>query len=269
VRPWKRKIVAAAFTAGVAATVVGGAWALSGTPGLPHARIVAAESAWGGLIPGAASIVFGPAVDPHDYEPTAADARALAAARVVVVNGVGYDTWASRLLAAQPESGRHVLDVAKLVGADPHGNPHLWYSPIVVDRVARLFGVDVHAYDAAIARMQRFAGTPVGASESIVVPLATALGLRLLTPLSLLNAVSEGSEPTVGDLATARRQIEQRRIRVWVLNMQNETPEILRLTSAARRAGIPVVRFTETPDRPDFVPWQLHQLNALAKALTR
>ena len=251
------------FTVAVAATVAGGAWALAGTGPLPHARIIAAESAWGSLVPGAASIVSGPAVDPHDYEPTAADARALAAAHVVIVNGAGYDSWASRLLAAQPESGRRVIDVSKL---STGSNPHLWYAPAVVDRVARLFSVNVARYDAAIARMRSVdASLPVGASESIFAPLARALGLRLLTPPSLLNAVSEGSEPTVGDLTTARRQM--REIRVWVLNTQNVTPEIRRLTAEARRAGVPVVSITETPDRGSFVTWQLRQLNALERAL--
>jgi zinc/manganese transport system substrate-binding protein len=264
-RPRERKLVAAAFTAAVAATVAGGAWALTGAA-TSHAHVVAAESAWGSLVPGAASIVSGPAVDPHDYEPTAADARALATARVVVVNGDGYDAWASQLLDAQPESGRRVIDVANLVGA--HGNPHLWYSPAAVHRVARLFGVRLDAYDAAIARIRaRYAGAPVGASESIVAPLARALGLRLLTPTSLLDAVSEGSEPTVADLATARRQIAQHRIRAWLLNTQNTTPEMRNLTAAARRAGIPVVTVTEAPDRATFVAWQLHQLRALERAL--
>jgi zinc/manganese transport system substrate-binding protein len=263
-----RKLVAAAFTAAVAATVVAGAWALSGTGPLRQARVVAAESAWGSLVPGAASIVSGPAVDPHDYEPTAADARALAAARVVILNGAGYDTWASHLLAAQPASGRRVVDVASLVHAGR--NPHLFYSPPVVERVAAMFRVGVVPYRAAIARIRsRYAGDPIGGSESIVVPLARALGLRLLTPASLLNAVSEGGEPTIGDLQTARRQIAAHRIRVWVVNTQNVTPEVRGLTAAARRAGIPVVGVSETPDRPTFVAWQVHQLRALDQALAR
>ena len=270
-RSRERKLVAAAFTAAVAAVVAGGAWALAGTPRIPHARIVAAESAWGSLLPGSASLISSPAVDPHDYEPTAADARTFAAARIVIVNGAGYDSWASRLLAAQPESGRRVVDVSKLAGTTRGANPHLWYSPAVVDRVARLFGVTGLApYHAAIADIRaRFAGAPVGASESIFAPLARALGLRVLTPRSLLDAVSEGGEPTIGDVAQARRQIAERRIRVWVLNTQNVTPEIRRLTRDARRAGIPVVSVTETPDRPTFVAWQVHQLHALAEALAR
>jgi zinc/manganese transport system substrate-binding protein len=271
VRSRERKVIATAFTTAVAVTVVGGAWALAGTRPVAHARVIAAESAWGSLVPGSASIVSGPAVDPHDYEPTAADARAFAGARVVLVNGAGYDAWASHLLAAQPESGRRVVDVATLAGASRGSNPHLWYSPSVVDRIARLFDVrGLAPYHAAITRIRaHYAGTPIGASESIVAPLARALGLRLLTPTPLLAAVSEGNEPTIGDLVTARRQIAQHRIRVWVVNTQNVTPEIRGLTADARRARIPVVAVTETPDRGGFVAWQVHQLNALEQALPR
>jgi len=56
------------------------------------------------------SIVADPDTDPHSYEPTAADGVALARSRMAIVNGIGYDAWASKLLAANPSSGRVVLD---------------------------------------------------------------------------------------------------------------------------------------------------------------
>jgi zinc/manganese transport system substrate-binding protein len=42
--------------------------------------------------------VLGPDDDPHDYQPTAADARNLAAADLVFANGVGLETWLEPLL---------------------------------------------------------------------------------------------------------------------------------------------------------------------------
>ena len=90
-------------------------------------RVVAAEDFWGsiaGQLAGARasvqSIITNPAQDPHSYEPTVADARALATARLVVENGVGYDPWVGRLLAANPVAGRMVLDVGGL-RAGTHG----------------------------------------------------------------------------------------------------------------------------------------------------
>ena len=58
-------------------------------------------------------------------------------------------------------------------------------------------------YDQWISRIkQRFAGTPIGASESIVSLWADTLGLDLRTPASFVNAISEGTEPTAADKAT-------------------------------------------------------------------
>ena len=38
-------------------------------------------------------------VDPHDYEPTPADAASFEGAQLVVVNGAHYDEWAAKLAA--------------------------------------------------------------------------------------------------------------------------------------------------------------------------
>src|SRR5439155_11680840 len=67
--------------------------------------VVAAENFWGSLAAQlggdrveVTSIIRNPNADPHDYEPTAADARSMASAQLVIVNGMGYDPWAHRLL---------------------------------------------------------------------------------------------------------------------------------------------------------------------------
>src|SRR5437588_12986013 len=105
-------------------------------------QVVAAENFWGSIasqLGGSkvhlTSVITSSATDPHDYEPTAADARTVAGAQVVIVNGVGYDPWAPKLLAANPVGGRIVLTVGDLVGVQPGGNPHRWYSPADVQKV--------------------------------------------------------------------------------------------------------------------------------------
>ena len=239
------------------------------------------------------SIITNPATDPHDYEPTAADARTIAGAQMVIEDGIGYDPWADRLIAASPASGRAVVNVGDVVGVKPGGNPHQWYSPTSVNQV---IGAIVAAYtkldphDAAYFHRQemayethglaqyhtliatirrRYHGVAVGASESIFAPLAQALGLRLLTPTTFLNAISEGTEPTAGDKIAADRQITRKQIKVWVYNSQNSTPDVSRLTDEARKHGIPVTTITETlaPANASFQQWQTRQLEALATAL--
>jgi len=58
---------------------------------------------------------------------------------------------------------------------------------------------------------------------------------------------------------------------VWVYNRQNATPDVQRLTSAARRNGIEIVTVTETlvPTGATFQAWQVRQLEALRRALAR
>ncbi|MGA9860465.1 MAG: zinc ABC transporter substrate-binding protein [Solirubrobacteraceae bacterium] len=265
-------------------------------------RVVAAENFWGSIahqIGGAhadtQSIIVNPAQDPHSYEPTTGDARTLATAQLAIVNGIGYDPWAPKLLAANPVNGRRVLTVGSLFGLSEGDNPHRWYDPTDVTAVAAAIAADLErldpadkayfaqrlrrfdgpglaAYHRVIADIRRrYAGVPVGASESIFALQAPALGLRLITPASFMKAISEGTEVTAQDTITSERQLTSRRIKVWVENSQNVTPQIQRLNGLAHSAGIPVATVTETlsPASDSFQQWQVAQLDGLEAALHR
>jgi zinc/manganese transport system substrate-binding protein len=264
--------------------------------------VVAAENFWGSLAEQlggthvkVTSIINNPDADPHDYEPTAADGRAIAAAQLVIVNGVGYDAWATKLADANPSSSRTTLTVGELVGAKEGDNPHRWYNPAdvrkVIDQITAdykkidpadaaffdsqhsgVLSTNLKAYFDTINQIKTdYAGTPVGASESIFAMLAPALGLNLLTPASFLTAISEGSDPTAADKATADQQIKTRQIKVYVYNSQNATPDVQAQVDEAKAAGIPVTTITETltPAGASFQDWQVAQLTALKQALAR
>jgi zinc/manganese transport system substrate-binding protein len=263
-------------------------------------RVAAAENVWGsiasqlgGVHAQVVSIIRNPNTDPHDYEPTAADGRTIAAAQLVIENGLGYDPWAAQLVAANETSGQQVIDVGARLGLEAGDNPHRWYFPEDVDRVIDAVTKDFQGLDPADAayfarqRQQfetttlapyhaliasirsRYAGTPVGASESIFEGLAQATGLDLLTPDGYLKAISEGTDPTAADKATVDAQIAGRKIDVWVVNSQNATPDVQVLTNEARGHGIAVTTITETlsPASTSFQDWQAHQLQALQHAL--
>ena len=265
-------------------------------------QVVAAENFWasiasqlGGDRVSVTSIINNPNADPHAYEPTAADARTIAGAGFVIVNGLGYDTWMQHLLDANPVTGRDVLNVGTLVGVPVGGNPHQWYSPMSVSRVidavvaeyerldpsnkayferqkASFLTVGLKDYFGLIAEIRsKYSGTPVGASESIFEGMALALGLRLLTPVSFLKAISEGTEPTAADKATIDGQIQTRAIKAYVYNSQNATPDIQRQVEACRIKGIPVTTITETlvPTGASFQQWQVAELRALAATLMK
>ncbi|WP_127361077.1 metal ABC transporter solute-binding protein, Zn/Mn family [Actinacidiphila soli] len=274
----------------------------SGSGGGKTIQVVAAENFWGSIASqlggshvNVTSIINNPDADPHSYEPTAADARTTAGAQYTIVNGVGYDAWADKLLAANPASGRTDLKVGDLVGIKPGGNPHRWYSPADVHQVIEKITSDYKKIDPADAAdfdklkntfetttlapynqlisgiKAKYANTPVGASESIVTPLAQGLGLKMLTPDSFLTAVSEGTDPTAKDKATIDQQIADKKIKIYVYNSQNATPDVQAQVKAAQAKGIPVATVTETltPAGASFQAWQVRQLQGIEAVLAK
>ena len=265
-------------------------------------QVVAAENFWGSLASqlggdhaSVTSIITKPDTDPHDYEATPADGRTVAGAQYAIVNGIGYDTWATKLVNANPNDKRVVLTVGDLVGVKEGGNPHRWYSPADVDKVVNQITEDYKKLDPAdagyfdqrrqdfqttgLARYHslisdikaKYPDTPIGASETIVSLLAEGTGLKVLTPPSFLAAISEGSDPTAADKATADQQISGKQIKVYLYNSQNSTPDVQAQVTAAKAAGIPVATVTETMEPADttFQDWQAAQLDGIEKALAQ
>jgi zinc/manganese transport system substrate-binding protein len=264
--------------------------------------VVAAENFWGSIAKqlggdhvSLTSIISNPTTDPHSYEPTPADARTIAGAKFVIVNGIGYDGWAPKLLGANPSADRTVLTVGDLVGVKVGGNPHRWYSPADVHKVIEQITADYQKIDPADAayfdqRKQayetqglaqynqlisdiksKYAGTPIGASESIVTPLAEGLGLTMVTPETFLDAISEGTDPTAADKSTIDNQIKTKQLKVYVYNSQNATPDVQAQVDAVKAAGIPVATVTETldPATATFQDWQAGQLRGIEAALAK
>ena len=294
----------AAVVAITGAALVTGCSAKSATPVAVSSgtrlHVVAAENFWGSIATqlggtkvDVASIITNPDTDPHDYDPSADDARALSGASVVIVNGIGYDPWVSKLLAANHVAGQHLVTVGDVVGVADGGNPHRWYNP---DDVTKVIAAIVAAYQAAdpkdtayfTSQQQAFetvrlakyhaiisqikaayTGTPVGASESIFAMMAPALGLNLLTPPTFLRAISEGTDPTSADKQTIDNQIKTHAIKVYVYNSQNATPDVQAQVDEAKAAGIPLATITETlaPATATFQDWQVSELTALQAAL--
>ena len=82
----------------------------------------------GGKYVSVTAIMSNPNTDPHSFEASPGVAQAVSAAKLVVQNGVGYDTFMSKIESASPNSARRVIDAQTLLGLpDDTKNPHLWY----------------------------------------------------------------------------------------------------------------------------------------------
>ena len=264
-------------------------------------QVIAGENFWGSVAAqlggshvSVTSIVTNPNTDPHEYESSAADARAFATANYVILNGAGYDDWGQKLLSANPSQSRKLFTVADLLDKKAGDNPHFWYNPDWVEKVADRITADYEALDAADAGYfkqqreslraalqpyhdaitqirSRFSGVPVGSTESIFVYMAQALGLNLISPPAFMQAISEGNDPPAQSVARFQDQIANRQIKVLVYNTQTSTPITDNLKHLAGRNGMPVVGISETvePATASFQDWQTRQLNSLLAALSR
>ena len=198
-------------------------------------QVVAAENFWGSIATqlggskvAVQSIIVNPNTDPHSYEPTASDGVVLAKSQMAIVNGIGYDAWASKLIAANPSSSRKVLDVGDLLGLVEGDNPHQWYSPSSVQRVIDQIVADykqldpkdsayfdqqrtrfetqgLAEYNKMIATIRaRYAGVPVGYSESIFQPLGAGARAEAADAIQLREGDRRGNRRERGRQADGR-----------------------------------------------------------------
>lgn len=287
----------------VAASMLLGACAGSGPPdprsGARVVHVVAAENAWGSValqVGGAhakvTSIVTDPGADPHLYASSPRDAARLAQANLVVVNGLGYDDFVGKLLAAAPDARRRVLTVAKVLGAGSGANPHLWYDVPRVPAVAHAIAAALAAEDprdsayfrANAARFvrslqpvmatigairSRHPHAPVAYTERVPGYLLAAAGLTIRTPAGFASAIEAGNEPGPGDTQRLDDLIAHRGIRALLYNAQAASPVTKRLRALALRSAIPVVPVTETlpAAEPSYQSWQGRQARALLQAV--
>ncbi len=237
------------------------------------------------------TVLAGSSVDPHDYEPSPADAVKFTKAQLVVVNGADYDSWASKLAASSAKDAS-LLDAGKVVGAADGANPHLWYSPDYVTKVSDAVTEQLAAlapdakgyfeqqraaltttlkpYKDLVAKLKSEAtGRTYGATESVFDYMARAVGLVDKTPAGFARAAANESDPSPADLKDFQDALGAHQVDVLIYNTQTEGSIPQQVRQAAEKAGVPVVEITETvaPGASSFEDWQVSQLTALAKAL--
>jgi zinc/manganese transport system substrate-binding protein len=270
---------------------------LSGSADADPIKIVAAENFYGDVASqiggpnvAVASILSNPDEDPHLFEASASTAKALAEAKLVIVNGVDYDPWMEKLLKANKAPNRREILVSALAGKKPGANPHLWYSPSIVKAVAEKISADLagldpahkgeydkrvvafeeslNPLDAKVAAMRRkFAGSPVAASEPVFGYMAELLGLKIQEEKFAL-AVMNNTEPGASEVAAFEDDLRSHKVKAMLYNAQAGEPAVQRLVQMAKDNKIPVVGVSETePPDSTYQSWMMGQLDALDKAL--
>jgi zinc/manganese transport system substrate-binding protein len=235
-----------------------------------------------------------PNTDPHAFEASPKIAREIAAAELVLENGLGYDAWADKIMAASHRTSRKVINVQKLLGLpDDTANPHLWYDPKTMPAVAKAIANDLAAlqparsayfhanadkfiaslqlWNAAIAAFKaKYNKTPVAVTEPVADYMLEAMGLDILTPFSLQAAIMNGTDPSPQDIAMQNDLFAGNKVKVFAYNQQVTDSLTTSFRDASKKAGIPVVGVYETMPTPGYTyqTWMLAEVAAVEKALT-
>lgn len=238
------------------------------------------------------SILNDPNADPHAYEPTATDARAVEPASIVVLNGLGYDAWMERLLSSSNSSSRHVIVVGDLAQVKLGSNPHVWYdvgvmkvaanailrSLVQVDptdrsyfkRRAAAFRASLAPVTAKIRAIRaEYGGRSVAQTEPVFAYMLRAVNLRA-DEGPFQHAIEAGNDPPPSSIAAIENSLSQHRVTAFVYNLQATQPITVHLSQLAKSSGIPVVGVYESePPSMSYARWMLSELTALQSALRK
>lgn len=262
--------------------------------------IVAAENEYGSVaaqIGGkyviVSSVESNPNTDPHTYEVSPGVAGEVAAADVVIQNGVGYDDYMTGIESASPKAGRKVINVQHLLGLpDDTPNPHLWYDPRTMPAVADALTSDLSAIDPvhaatfeanektfiaslnpwldAIASFRaRYAGTTAATTEPVADYLLQAMGIDNLTPFRFQADIMNGTDPSPQDISLESGFFTKHQVKVFCYNQQVVDSLTTSIRHTAQSSGVPVVGVYETMPTPgyDYQTWMLAEVHAIENAV--
>jgi zinc/manganese transport system substrate-binding protein len=247
----------------------------------------------GGKYVKVSSILNNPNTDPHTFEASPRVAEEVGNAQLIVQNGVGYDGFMNDMESASPNSSRvviivqHVLD---LPNSTP--NPHLWYSPMTMPKVAAVmakdlgkldpshaayFEANVTAFDASLqpwfaaiaAYKSAHPGTPVAVTEPVADYLLQAMGMKILTPFVFQSDIMNGVDPSPEDITLEDNLFTNHQVKVFCYNQQVVDALTSSFENSAKQADVPVVGVYETMPTPsyDYQTWMMAELSAIERAV--
>ena len=240
--------------------------------------------------------LVGPGSDVHVYAPTPSDAKTIAAAQLLIINGLGLEGWLPRLLQSSGSKAPIVV-ATKGIAALKSGSdadPHAWQSvanaKIYVANIrdalagadpagAEIFRDQAARYLAELDALDREVQDAVGripperrkviSTHDAFGYFAAAYGIAFIAPLG----VSTESEPSARDIARIIGQVKAAKIPAVFLENASDDRLVGRIAAETGAAiGGTLVSDSLTGDKgvaPTYLAMVRHNVKALTSALER
>lgn len=233
----------------------------------------------------AIAIIQKSSVDPHDFEPTTADAKNLSSANIVVSNGLGYDEWMNKLASSVDK--KPLLVGEDLMGLKKGDNPHIWYNlsmptkyvNYLVKRLSKLdkkhakyFKKNGQEYLAKINKIKKLAQSidgknkkPVFVSEPVFDYALQEAGYKI-GDKDFEEAVENETDPSPKMVNKMINEIKEKKIAFFVNNTQASSSTVNTFVKLAKKNNIPVLNVRETiPDQITYLKWMQDNYQKLAQ----
>lgn len=246
----------------------------------------------GGPYVAVTAIQSNPNTDPHEFEATPRVVESFRHADLVVENGLGYDSWATALLAGTHARVISAQAVLHLPNNTP--NPHLWYRTETMPAVAAaaaaffeakdpahkaVYEANLKTFDASlkpwkleIAKIKaKFSGAPVAVTEPVADYLLQEAGLDIKTPFSFQAAIMNDTDPAPQDVATEEALLRAKKVRVFAYNEQVTDAQTQTLLAIAKQHNVPIFPVYELMplSAKSYQGWMLDATKSLYAALAR
>lgn len=231
----------------------------------------------------ATAIIDKSSVDPHDFDPTTADAKKVAQANIIVANGLGYDSWMNKL--AKSVDKKPVLVGEDLMGLKSGDNPHIWYNldmptkyvDYLVKRLSKLdkkhaayFKENGEKYLAKIDKIKQLAQAnkgdqkPVFVSEPVFDYALQEAGYKI-GDKKFEEAIENGTDPSSKTINEMNNAIKQKKIAFFVNNTQASSSTVKSFVKLAKKNNVPVLNVRETiPNNTTYLAWMKENYQKLA-----
>lgn len=239
------------------------------------------------------TIISQSSIDPHEFEPTAKDISTLVSSNIAVINGQDYDVWAKDELQNSPS----ILDISSIdTNQKISSNPHLWYSPYMINSFANAFKDRILEYTKVNSQYfnydnaQKYLLNQINvfsqkyqvylnildekkkkasgqtsqyiATESVANYLFDYLGFKDLTPKSYANAVASESEVSPQDLDQMLNQLSLWKgssAKYLIYNTQEADSVTQKIYDQAKANNIKIIEVSETmpDDYTSLLQWMI------------